>query len=116
MVRSGDGARTFSEQILRPTPDRALGAADVLLPGGTTAWIAYADVAYQGNDVSASRIRFKSSTDGGRTWTKSSNVVGFAPKLREATNLAAAAGKPIVLFDTGRPDGSTVDIVAVHPT
>lgn len=117
IVRSADAARTFTERLLRPENDRSLGAADVLLTGTATAWIAYTDVAYQGNDVKASRIVFRSSTNGGRTWSSGENVVGFATRLREASNLAAAqGGKPVVVFNSGRTDGSTVDIVAVHPT
>jgi hypothetical protein len=115
IVRSTDGAQTFTERLLRPPDDRALGAADLLLPGGSTAWIAYADVAYQGNDVRSSRIVFRSSSDAGRTWSKGEAVVGFAPRLREATNIAASGGRPVIVFNSGRTDGKAADIVAVHP-
>lgn len=117
VVRSANRGRTFSEQLLTPSRDRALGAADVLLPGGSTAWLVYADVAYQGNEVKASRIRFKSSKDGGRTWTKADDVIGFAPRLREATNIAAGrGGRPVIVVNTGKTDGTTADIVAIRPT
>jgi hypothetical protein len=117
IVRSADGAQTFTERLLRPAEDRALGAADLLLTGTATAWLVYADVAYVGNDVKASKVVFRSSTNGGRTWTAGENVVGFATRLREATNIAAAqGGKPVIVFNSGRPDGSTATIVAVHPT
>ena len=60
-------------------------------------------------------MRIKTSTDGGRTWSRASNVVDPAAKLRQAVNVAAFARKPVVLFSAGKTDGTTSDIVAVHP-
>ena len=59
MVRSKDSGRTFTERAFAPTGDRALGAADVLLPGGDAAWLVYADIGYDRDDVADSRIRFR---------------------------------------------------------
>lgn len=115
VVRSTDTGRTFRETVMKPTGDQALGAADILLPFGSTAWLVYADVAYRGNAIASSRVRIKTSTNGGRTWSTASNVVDSAAKLRQAVNVAAAAGKPVVVFSTGKTDGSSADIVAVHP-
>ena len=114
IVRSRNSGRTFKEHGFTPAKDRALGAADVLLPGGATAWLVYADVLYDANDVASSRIRFRTSHDRGATWSAGQTVVDTASKLRQAANLAAAGSKPVILFQTGKPDGSTADIVAVR--
>ena len=91
-----------------------MGAADVLLSGGATAWLVYADVLYHGNDVASSRIRFRTSHDRGATWSAGRTVVGTATKLRQAANLGANGSKPVILFQTGTTNGSTTDIVAVR--
>lgn len=112
VIRSADRGDTFSERRFQPRDrDRALGAADVLLPGGATAWIVYADITYDGADVASSRIRFRASTNGGRTWGPVEDVVRDARRLREAANLAARGGtRPVVAFQTGRLDGAAADI------
>ena len=63
----------------------------------------------------SSRLVFRSSSDAGGTWSKGEAVVGFASRLREATNIAAASnGKPVIVFNSGRTDGKAADIVAVY--
>lgn len=114
ITRSTDGGRTFDDIVMKPSGDRALGAADVLLPSKDTAWLVYADVAYRGNDIASSRVRIKTSTNGGRTWGTASDVLGSAAKLRQAVNVAAYAAKPVVVLSAGPTNGSTADIVAVH--
>ncbi len=114
VVRSRDGGTTFTERTFAALDDRALGAADVLLPGGDAAWLVYSDVAYEGDEVATSRLRFRVSDDRGRTWRPGTTVVGQADKLRQAANLAASGGKPVVVFQSGRVDGSTADILAVR--
>jgi len=114
LVRSKDGGRTFTERAFAATGDRALGAADVLLPGGDVAWLVYADLGYDRDAVEDSRIRFRISDDRGKTWGPGTTVVGTTDKLRQAANLAANGARPVVVFQSGRLDGSTADIVVVR--
>jgi len=114
VVRSRDTGATFRERAFRPTRDRALGAADILLAGGGAAWLVYTDIAYEGPDVVASRVRFRVSTDNGRTWGAGTAVVGHTDKLRQATNVVAHGTTPVVVFQTGPTDGSASDIVVVR--
>lgn len=114
VVRSGDGGRTFSERRFKPLKGRALGAADVLLPGGSTAWVVWADLAYDGNRVTSSRIRFAASRNGARSWGVPVTVVPIGRRLREATNLVEREGRPVIVYQSGPRDASTADIAAVR--
>jgi hypothetical protein len=115
VVHSRDTGGTFAERRFAPAADeRSYGAADVLLPGGSVAWLAYADLVYEGDDVVASRIRFRASADSGATWGPASNVLRDAGRLRQATNLAARGSLPVVVFQSGRVDGSTADILVTR--
>lgn len=114
IVRSTDAGRTFHERRIAPLAKHALGAADVLLPGGHAAWLVWSDLAYDGSKVGASRIRFAVSKDDGRTWARPITIVPFARRLREAANLAAAGTRPVVVYQSGARDGSTADITLVR--
>jgi hypothetical protein len=115
VVRSRDGGRSFAEERFPAgSRDRALGAADVLLPRGSIAWIVYADITYEGDAVDGSRLRFRTSRDGGASWGPASTIVSYARKLRQAANLAVAGGTPVVVFQSGPVDGSDRDIFATR--
>jgi hypothetical protein len=112
VVRSADGGRSFAEtRIDAPEDDRAIGAADVLLPGGATAWVVYADITYDGDRVAESRVRFRASSDGGARWGVAGTIVPEARKLRQAGNLLVSGGRPVVVFQSSRVDDSDPDIL-----
>ncbi len=114
VVRSGDGGRTFSERRFKPAKGRALGAADVLLPGGSTAWVVWADLAYDGDRVTSSRVRFAASRNGARSWGTPVTVVPVGRRLREATNLVEGDDRPVIVYQSGPRDATTADITAVR--
>jgi hypothetical protein len=80
-----------------------------LLDGGK-AWLVFPDLAYHGNTVASSRLRFRVSTDSGRTWQPGTTIVAETGKLRQAPNVAAWHGKPVVVFQSGPVSGSRSDI------
>jgi hypothetical protein len=114
IVRSTDAGRTFTERVFLPSGDKALGAPDILMPGGSRAWLVYTDITYRGDDVATSRLRYRQSTNSGASWGVASDVVGTAPRLRQATNIAARGSRPVVVYQSGRVDGSTSDIMVVR--
>jgi hypothetical protein len=114
LMRSGDGGATFGERRVRPIDGHGLGAGDVLLPGGPVAWLAYPDLRYDGDDVRSSRVRLRSSSNGGATFGAPVDAITGGPKLREAPNLGVHAGRPIVLVSSAELDGSGIDIVGVR--
>jgi hypothetical protein len=110
LARSTDSGRTFRQQMFKAPAKRELGAADVALIEGGRAWLVYPDLAYHGVKVASSRLRFRMSDDSGRTWQPGTTIVSDATRLRQAPNLGAWHGKPVVLFGSGPVDGSFSDI------
>ena len=110
LARSTDSGKTFRQQIFKASGKRELGAADVALLDGGKAWLVVPDLAYQGDTVASSRLRFRVSTDSGRTWQPGTTIVTETDKLRQAPNVAAWHGKPVVVFQSGPVSGSRSDI------
>jgi hypothetical protein len=114
VAHSGDRGSTFRMRRFRPADDHGLGAGDILLPGGRVAWLVYPHLRYSGDDVAASRVRFRASANGGVSFGPPTDVITGGPKLREAPNLGVHGGLPTVVVTSGRLDRSMQDIVAVR--
>lgn len=116
LLRSKDAGHTFTQQVLKPGAGRGLGAGDVALLGGGRAWVVYPDVRYHGSEVTTTRLVFRRSRDGGRTWGSAAFILPEAKKLREAPNVVSWKDAPVVVVQSGPVDRSHTDVWATRAT
>jgi hypothetical protein len=106
LSRSRDRGRTFSDRLLDPPRHHYLGAGDIALMPGGRAWLVVPELVVEAGRLSWSRLLFRQSSDGGTTWGAAETIAPRARLLRQAPNVAAWSGRPVVVYQSGAPDGA----------
>jgi hypothetical protein len=116
VATSRNAGASFSERTFRAPSGWELGAGDVVLRNGNRLWLVFPSLRYRGDEVIASRLRFTSSSDAGRTWRRGETLLPEAPRLRHVPNLVARGSHPVVVFQAGPPDESRAAIWSMRRT
>jgi hypothetical protein len=93
-----------------------IGAGDVMLADSNRLWVAFPSLRYRGGEVLASRLRFASSPDAGRTWHRTVTLLPQAARLRHVPNLVALRSRPFVVYQGGPVDERSAGIWSMRRT
>jgi hypothetical protein len=93
-----------------------IGAGDVMLADRNRLWVAFPSLRYRGGEVLASRLRFASSPDAGRTWHRTVTLLPQATRLRHVPNLVALRSRPFVVYQGGPVDEQRAEIWSMRRT
>jgi hypothetical protein len=110
LASSHNAGASFGQRTFQAPRGWELGAGDVVLADGNRLWVVFPSLRYRGTDVIASRLRFVSSPNAGRSWQRGVTILPDSSRLRHVPNVVSLRNRPVVVYQGGPADESRAGI------